>query len=98
MIPKKIKLMGHWYEIKRGHDCKNDADSRTWCNVISIDPEGPDKTSKSESSMWCNLFHEINHVGDDLLGYDLYRENESACEGMAQFWYQVLVDNKLLKI
>ena len=103
-LPKKLKIGGHVFDIVFPYrfpdtDTTGGESYPEEC-IIKINDHTAMGQPKSESTVWVYLFHEILHAIDQYTMYETFDNHETgeqACEAIAQYLYQVLNDNDLLK-
>ena len=104
-IPKKIKIGGHWWEVKYPYLFKERLDHYGQC----VDPQKELRISKvdgcgverAKSSIAVTFLHELLHALDFLNSNSIFKsdnreEEERKIETLAEGIYQVLVDNKFI--
>lgn len=89
IIPKKIKIGGHWFKITK----ETGSGNMGWCdsekNVINIGPKAPQ--SQQEATLIHEIFHALNTTFSG--GHNF---SHALLDSLSEQFYQVLSDNKLL--
>ena len=89
-IPQKLKIGGHWIKVDCSKELKDDVGTFSSANnTISI------CKTLAQSQKECTLIHEMMHVMNS--GWEINNERHAFMDSIAEQFYQVLVDNKLLK-
>ena len=89
-IPKKLKIGGHIIKIEINQELDGKNGETDWkTNTIKICKTVPQ--SQKEGT----LIHEIFHVLNTTLGENA--DHHALIDSLAEQFYQVLADNKLLK-
>ena len=101
-IPKSIKVGGHTikvvypYYFKERTDITGQYDHDVKeIRISGVDGAGNERV---DSSIYQVFLHELFHAIDFVSGHMLFTENEKALDGITEGFYQVLVDNKALKL
>lgn len=98
-IPDKIKIGGHFYKVVFPYTFteRHDIDGLVDQDTLEIKLSGGDGTGQklAKSKIEEHFFHEIIHAIDDV--YNANQLDEPTVKRLGQGFYQVLVDNNLLK-
>lgn len=86
IIPDKLKIGGHWIDIKYAEKLDDNADGEFDSETATITL----KASLSQSHKEATLFHEIFHGLNSVIDHTLL-------DSLAEQFYQVLSDNHMLK-
>jgi Zn-dependent peptidase ImmA (M78 family) len=86
-IPKKLKIGGHIYKIRFANDLDDDAAIDNDKSEILIRKQL--SKSQQESRLIHEIFHAMNSSTED--------RHHGLIDSLAEQFYQVLKDNKLLK-
>jgi len=108
-LPKKLKIGGYDVPITFPHHFSDDSSITAIADTDKPEIRISDRDSagelKSEDRLWHDLFHEVNHFVDRLLGHELFQDTDEdenkrkdrINDALAHMWYMVLKDNNLLK-
>lgn len=102
-IPDKIKIGGHWYEIKYPYIFQERFDRFGQCDavkkIIYITDKDGNGEKRANSHILCTFIHEIIHAIDIQSGHRTFDgdQGENKIEGLSEGIFQVLVDNGYLK-
>jgi len=99
-IPGKLKIGGHWYTVKFPYHFseRGDINGQHDAEALAIkldDRDGYDHSDLPESRIAVNFLHEILHAVDVVTGHKIFKDNESAIEGISECLFQVLRDNDI---
>jgi len=101
-LPKMLKIGGHDvkiifpYVFKERGDLLGQYDHDAKEIRINDATTGGEKVAESE--LICTFIHELFHAIDKTSGHRIFDDNDRALEGIAQGFYQVLVDNNYLEV
>ena len=102
-IPKKIKIGGHWVEIKYPYIFQERFDRFGQCDdpkkIIYITDKDGNGEKRANSSIIVTFIHEILHELDYHTGWEIFsgEDGEKKVEGLSEAIYMFLIDNKFLK-
>jgi len=103
VIPSKIKIGGHWYEVKYPYTFQERFDRHAQCDtakkIIYLSAVDGNGEKKAKSHILVSLIHEILHAVDIQSGHSTFSgdDGENKIEGLSEGIYQVLIDNGWLK-
>ena len=103
-IPAKVKIGGHWYEIKYPYKYQERYDRGGHCDfsqkIICVGNDDGNGNLKADSAIIVTFIHEILHAIDNLTGHEMFlgSEGESRVEALSEGIYQFLVDNGYLTL
>lgn len=99
-IPKKIKIGGHWWNVKHPYSFTERYDRFAQCDetrkIIMVSGTDGNGNPRAESSVKVSFIHEVLHAIHYLMGRQLFPEDkeESIIEALSEVIYQIIVDNK----
>jgi len=102
-LPEKIKVGGHWIEIKYPHIFQERHDRWGQCDdakkVIYITNKDQNGEDRNESAVIVTFIHEVLHALDNHSGHEIFmgENGEKKIEGLSEAIYMFLVDNGYLK-
>lgn len=102
-IPKKVKVGGHWIEIKYPHIFQERFDRFGQCDdakkIIYLTALDGNGEKRADSAISVTFIHEVLHAIDMTSGHEIFvgDAGERKIEGLSEGIYQFLVDNGYLK-
>lgn len=88
-LPSKLKIGGHWIGVVLTEELPEDTDADYDSEKLLIRINKRLPQSMRESCLIHEVFHALNQTFDD--------EHHALMDSLAEQFYQVLVDNGLLK-
>lgn len=99
IIPKKLKVGGHTYQIVQGYQFQERIDLTGQADhsllTIRLGDRDQNGALKPRSKVEATFIHELLHCVDDI--YNSSKLEEVLVDRLAEGLYQVLNDNGLLK-